>query len=204
MTDFLYPFLDRDEADLASVLSDVEASTVQKGADVIALRRAIDLEAVESCAGAMRERLSRGGRAISFGNGGSATDAADFAGDLSLAGWRAIALTDDVATITAVGNDVGFDNIFARQVIAYGKPGDVAVAISTSGGSRNVLAAVEEARKRGLLTVALAGYGGGRLSSLCDRVHIISADYIPRIQEAQATQYHVLCGLLGKLLDRPA
>jgi D-sedoheptulose 7-phosphate isomerase len=108
----------------------------------------------------------------------------------------AISLTNDAAVVTAVGNDVGFDNVFARQIIAYGSPGDVAVAISTSGGSRNVLAAVEEARRRGLVTIGLAGYGGGRLAELCDRAHVIDADYIPRIQEAQATQYHVVRRLL--------
>jgi D-sedoheptulose 7-phosphate isomerase len=81
-------------------------------------------------------------------------------------------------------------------VIAHGGEQDVAVAISTSGGSRNVSAAMEEATRRGLLTVALVGYGGGRLAELCDRVHVIDADYIPRIQEAQATQYHVLRRLL--------
>ncbi|MFN2388174.1 MAG: SIS domain-containing protein, partial [Actinomycetota bacterium] len=108
----------------------------------------------------------------------------------------AMSLTNDEAVVTAVGNDVGFENVFARQVIAHGKAGDVVVAISTSGGSRNVLAAVEEAARRGLLTVALTGYGGGRLAELCDRVHPIDADYVPRIQEAQATQYHVLRRLL--------
>jgi D-sedoheptulose 7-phosphate isomerase len=82
-------------------------------------------------------------------------------------------------------------------VIAYGRPQDVAIAISTSGGSRNLLVAVEEAKRRGLLTICLAGYGGGRLAELCDRSHVINADYIPRIQEAQASQYHVLRSLLA-------
>jgi D-sedoheptulose 7-phosphate isomerase len=104
--------------------------------------------------------------------------------------------------ISAVGNDVGLDNVFARQIIAHGGPNDVAVAISTSGGSRNVLAAVTEARKRGLLTVGFAGYGGGRMAELCDRAHVVAGDYIPRIQEAQASQYHVLRLLLAQLVNK--
>ena len=148
------------------------------------------------------ERLRAGGKIIAFGNGGSATDAQDLVVDLVAppAGLRAAAamsLNDDAAVITAVGNDVGFDNVFARQVIAHGRERDVAIGISTSGSSRNVLVAVDEAARRGLLTVALAGYGGGRLAEVCERAHTIDADYIPRIQEAQATQYHLLRALIG-------
>ena len=152
----------------------------------------------------MKERIDDGGKVLAFGNGGSATDAQDLVVDLvapprGLDPVPAISLTNDTAVVTAVGNDVGFDNVFARQVIAYGRPSDVAVAISTSGGSRNVLAAITEARRRGLLTVGFAGYGGGRLAELCDRIHVVDADYIPRIQEAQASQYHVLRRLLASL-----
>jgi D-sedoheptulose 7-phosphate isomerase len=199
VTDFLYPFLDREEVDLAGVLTDVEASTVQKGADVIALRRAIDLAAVASCARAIRERLDLGGRALSFGNGGSSTDAADLARDLSLAGWSAIALTDDVATITAVGNDVGFANVFARQLIPLGRSGDVAVAISTSGSSPNIVGGLEEAHRRGLLTVAITGYDGGRLGELdwLDHLFVVRSDYVPRLQETHASIYHLLVSAIG-------
>jgi D-sedoheptulose 7-phosphate isomerase len=188
----------------------VSNSILQKSEDVIAMRNAsMDPEGLVETAQLIADSVKGGGKILIFGNGGSATDAQDFCVDLvapSNVGARrrpvpALSLTNDAAVVTAVGNDVGFENIFARQVIAYGNRGDVAVAISTSGGSRNVLAAVDEARRRGLLTVALAGYGGGRLASMCDRVHIISADYIPRIQEAQASQYHVLCSLLGELLE---
>ena len=207
---FLYPWLMEAENQREPVIREVSNSVLQKVEDVIGMRSSsIDPEGMVETAHLIADSVKAGGKVLIFGNGGSATDAQDFCVDLvapSNAGARrksvpAISLTNDAAVVTAVGNDVGFDNIFARQVIAYGKRGDVAVAISTSGGSRNVLAAVEEARRRGLLTVALAGYGGGRLAEMCDRVHIISADYIPRIQEAQATQYHVLCDLLGKLLD---
>jgi len=207
---FLYPWLAEAESEKEPVLREVSNSVLQKSEDVIAMRNSsMDPEGLAETAHLIADRVKAGGKVLIFGNGGSATDAQDFCVDLvapSSSGARrkpvpALSLTNDAAVVTAVGNDVGFDNIFARQIIAYGNRADVAVAISTSGGSRNVLAAVEEARRRGLLTVALAGYGGGRLASMCDRVHVITADYIPRIQEAQATQYHVLCGLLGRLLE---
>jgi D-sedoheptulose 7-phosphate isomerase len=158
--------------------------------------------ALAEAARLVAERIAAGGKILAFGNGGSATDAQDLVGDLvappaGVAPVAAMSLTNDTAVITAVGNDVGFDNTFARQVIAYGGRGDVAVAISTSGGSRNVLAAVDEARRRGLLTIGLAGYGGGRLAELCDLALTVDADYIPRIQEAQASQYHILRSLIG-------
>ncbi|HEX2150044.1 MAG TPA: SIS domain-containing protein [Actinomycetota bacterium] len=207
---FLYPWLAEAESEKEPVLREVSNSVLQKSEDVIAMRNAsMDPEGLVETAQLIADRVKAGGKILIFGNGGSATDAQDFCVDLmapSNSGARrrpvpAISLTNDAAVVSAVGNDVGFDNIFARQVIAYGNRGDVAVAISTSGGSRNVLAAVEEGRRRGLLTVALAGYGGGRLASMCDLVHVISADYIPRIQEAQASQYHLLCSLLGELLE---
>ena len=166
MTEFLYPFLEYGETDVATVLADVEASTVQKGEDVIALRRSLDVDALLGCATAIRARLERGGRLLAFGNGGSSTDAQDVARDFVDAGWPAYALTDDVATITAVGNDVGYENVFARQLIPLARESDAALGISTSGSSPNVLAGLEEADRRGLLTCAIAGYDGGRLAEL--------------------------------------
>lgn len=204
---FLYPFLAEAETDPEPVLKQISASILQKSEDIISMRnRSVEEAELVATAQLIADRIDAGGKILIFGNGGSATDAQDFCVDLvapidGMYPVPAISLTNDAAVVTAVGNDVGFDNIFARQVIAYGKPGDVAFAISTSGGSRNVLAAVEEARQRGLVTVALAGYGGGRLSELCDRAHTIAADYIPRIQEAQAPQYHILRRLLGELVS---
>ncbi len=193
-TGFLYPFLESQEHDLETVLADVRASTVRKGADTIELQRAIDLAAVEGCAAAVRERLEAGGRLIAFGNGGSSTDAQDAAGDFLARGWPAVCLTGDVATVTAVANDVGFDNVFARQLIPLGRAGDVALAISTSGSSRNVVAGLEEARRRQMLTVAITGYDGGRLAELdwLDHLFVVGSDYVPRLQEAHATIYHLL------------
>jgi D-sedoheptulose 7-phosphate isomerase len=206
---FLYPFLAEAETDLEGVLSEVGRSIVQKAEDVIALRGAsCDPDGLTRTAELMIDRIGSGGKVLAMGNGGSATDAQDLVGDLvyppvGTAPVPAISLTNDAAVVTAVGNDVGFDNVFARQVIAYGNRDDVVVAISTSGGSRNVIAALEEARRRGALTVALAGYGGGAAARICDRAHVIDADYIPRIQEAQATHYHVIRQLLGDERGEP-
>ncbi len=198
-TGFLYPFLDSEEKDLDTVLSDVGASTERKGADVIALRRRIDLDALERCSEAVRSRLERGGRLIAFGNGGSSTDAQDVAADLLALGWSAAALTNDVATVTAVGNDVGYDNVFARQLISLARHEDVALAISTSGSSSNVIVALEEAHRREMLTCAITGYDGGRLAELAwlDHLVVAESDYIPRLQEAHATIYHLILELIG-------
>ncbi|MCW3025924.1 MAG: Phosphoheptose isomerase-like protein, partial [Solirubrobacterales bacterium] len=158
---------------------------------------------LRAAARAMRSRLEAGGRVLALGNGGSATDAMDAVADLRLppARWPARAaldLTEDPAIITAIANDVGEDAIFSRQIIAQGREDDMLLAFSTSGGSRNVLAALAEARQRRLLTVALVGYDGGRIAAegLADHVIITRSEHIPRIQEAQASAWHVLRELL--------
>ncbi|MCP9486182.1 MAG: SIS domain-containing protein [Gaiellaceae bacterium MAG52_C11] len=198
MTEFLYPFLEGSETDLPTVLADVRASTLQKGADTIALRLRIDLEAVVACGEAIRAALERGGRLLTFGNGGSSTDAQDLAHDCRALGWPALALVDDVATITAVGNDVGFENVFARQLIALARGNDAALAISTSGSSRNILAGLEEAQRQLLLTCAITGGDGGRLRELeLDHLLVADGDYVPRVQEAHATVYHLLLEVVG-------
>ena len=186
-TAFLYPFLDGGERDLGAVLAAARASTLRKGADVVALRRAIDVPAIEACARAVRPRLQRGGRVLVFGNGGSSTDAQDAAADLLAAGWPAVALTGDAATVTAVANDVGFENVFARQLIALGRADDVALAISTSGSSPNVVA-------------GLLGYDGGRAARLAgiDHAVVVAGDHVPRLQEAQGTACHLLLDAVGR------
>jgi D-sedoheptulose 7-phosphate isomerase len=143
--------------------------------------------------------LRGAGTLLALGNGGSATDAMDVVADFRAApqGWPArpaIDLTEDAAIITAVANDIGPGAIFSRQVIAYGKPGDALLAISTSGNSENVLEALAEARRRGLVTIAMVGYDGGRVAAegLADHVLVTRSEHIPRIQEAQASAYHVL------------
>jgi D-sedoheptulose 7-phosphate isomerase len=205
---FLYPFLTEREDDLDAVLADVRASVLLKAAEVSELRARTLAEyggALRAAAAGVRAALDAGGRVLALGNGGSATDAMDAVADLRRPpegpGWparRALDLTEDPAILTAIANDVGVEAVFARQVIAHGRPGDVLLAISTSGGSANVLAALAEARRRGLLTLALVGYDGGRIAAegLADHVVVARSEHIPRIQEAQATVLHALRGLI--------
>jgi D-sedoheptulose 7-phosphate isomerase len=195
---FLYPFLGERETDAASVLEDVRRSILMKAEEIGELRRQTltdNRETLIAAAGAMR----RAGRVLALGNGGSATDATDLVADLERGGHAAIDLTADPAILTAIANDVGVESIFSRQVIAYGRPGDALVALSTSGGSGNVIAALREARSRGLATIALVGYDGGQIAAerLADHVIVTRSQHIPRIQEAQASAYHVLCELIA-------
>jgi D-sedoheptulose 7-phosphate isomerase len=115
------------------------------------------------------------------------------------AGRPAIDLTEDSSIITAIANDIGTEAIFLRQVIAYGITGDTLLALSTSGNSRNVIAALAEARGRGLRTIAMVGYDGGAIAgdALADHVVVSRSEHIPRIQEAQASAYHALRELVG-------
>jgi D-sedoheptulose 7-phosphate isomerase len=205
---FLYPFLGQEKQDTAGVVEEVAASIRMKVEDDARLRAQVAREQAESIAAAVlaiRDRLNRGGKLILFGNGGSATDANDWALDCVLPprGRRpipAVSLALEPANITALANDIGVEVIFLRQLIAHARPEDVAIGISTSGGSRNILTALEEARKRCLLTVALLGYDGGEIArrGLADHALVVRSDYIPRIQEVQASLYHVLTELLSE------
>jgi D-sedoheptulose 7-phosphate isomerase len=201
---FLYPFLDEREDDLEAVVADVRASALAKAAEVGALRAQTLRDgriALEGAAGALRAGFDAGGKVLALGNGGSATDAADAVADLRSPppgrGWPArpaLDLAEDPAILTAIANDIGAEALFARQVIAYGGPGDALLAFSTSGGSANVVAALAEARRRRLATVAFVGYDGGRIAAegLADHVVVTRSEHIPRIQEAQASAWHVL------------
>jgi D-sedoheptulose 7-phosphate isomerase len=197
---FLYPFLGEQETDLDAVLEDVRLSVLMKAREVAELRDhtlAEGREALDAAAADLRAAFGGAGRLLALGNGGSATDAMDLVADF--AGYPAIDLTADSAIITAIANDIGTEAIFARQVIAYGRAGDVLVALSTSGNSANVIAALAEARRRDLRTVAFVGYDGGRVAveSLADHVVVTRSQHIPRIQEAQASAYHVMRELVG-------
>lgn len=199
---FLYPFLAEGEHDLEAVIDDVRGSVLMKAREVGELREQTlteNREALFAAAAELRSLLDAGGKLLAFGNGGSATDAMDLVADLRAAGGRAIDLTEDASILTAIANDIGVEEIFQRQVIAYGRPGDVAVALSTSGNSQNIVEALGEARSRDLATIALVGYDGGRVAAegLADHVIVTRSQHIPRIQEAQASAYHVLCDLLG-------
>ncbi|MFN2504427.1 MAG: SIS domain-containing protein, partial [Acidimicrobiales bacterium] len=196
-TDFLYPFIEGDEKDSGSLLVDLAQSAQGKWTESTALRERTLTEShdlLNEIARAMAGRFLAGGRLFTFGNGGSATDAEGVAqlytrppGDAARA-LPARSLVDDQAVITALSNDVGFDNVFSRQLIAHGQPGDIATGFSTSGNSENLMMAFGEAHKRGMLTVGFSGYGGGRMAG-DPRVHhclVARSQSVHRIQEAQA------------------
>ncbi len=204
---FLYPFLAEREHDLEGVLEDVRRSVLMKSEEVGALRVQTlrdGRETLIAAAAAVRASLEQGGVLMALGNGGSATDAMDVVADFRSGeggrrGWPALDLTEDPSILTAIANDIGTEAIFLRQVIAYGHSGDVLLALSTSGNSVNVIDALREARRRGLLTLAMVGYDGGRVRAerLADHVVVTRSQHIPRIQEAQASAYHVLRELVG-------
>ncbi len=199
---FLYPFLGQTKQETGDVTAEVAASILMKVQNDSELRARVareEADQIGNTARAIYERVQRGGKLILFGNGGSATDANDWAIDCVLPPDNyhpvpAVSLSLEPANITAVANDVGVEVIFLRQLIAQARPEDIAVGISTSGGSRNIIMALEEARKRGLLTVALLGYDGGEIlrRGLVDWPLVVHCDYIPRIQEVQASIYHIV------------
>ena len=193
----LYPFLYADSSDTDSVLEQVRASTVAKAEEILRLRRDIcerDGERLAQCARAAARRFGAGGRLFAFGNGGSATDAQQlatlFLRDSEL---PAFGLANETAVVTALCNDIGVDVVFARQIAASGGPDDIAVGLSTSGNSDNMLRAFDEARRRGMLTIGLAGYDGGKMAELnsIDYLFIAPSSSVHRIQEAQTTVYQV-------------
>jgi D-sedoheptulose 7-phosphate isomerase len=204
---FLYPFLAERENDVETVVADVRRSVLMKADEVAGLRQqtlADGAGELSAAAAGLRATFEAGGKLLALGNGGSATDAMDVVADFRspptpLSARRAIDLTEDSAILTAIANDIGVEAMFARQIIAYGQQGDALIALSTSGNSANVIAALAEARCRGLRTIAMVGYDGGRVAAerLADHVIVTRSQHIPRIQEAQASAYHVLRELVG-------
>jgi D-sedoheptulose 7-phosphate isomerase len=194
-TNFLYPFIDAQEDDSKSLLADLAASAQAKAAESLELRRSTleaNTELIGSAAAEMARRFSAGGRLFTFGNGGSCTDCTTLARLFAqppvgtpLPAWS---LTADQAIMTALGNDVGFELVFARQLIARGKAGDIAIAMSTSGSSPNLMAALKEARHRGMYTVGFAGYDGGAFAKSpdVDACFVVRSQSVHRIQESQA------------------
>ena len=208
-TDFLYPFIEGDEKDSGSLLVDLSRSAQAKWGESSALRHRTLAESqplIHQIAAEMASRFRAGGRLFTFGNGGSATDAECVAqlytcpppgSSLTSAAAQALparSLVDDQAVLTALSNDVGFENVFSRQLIAHGRSGDIAMGFSTSGNSENLLMAFTQARKQGMLTVGVSGYDGGRMAS--DRsvqyCLVARSQSVHRIQEAQAALNHAL------------
>jgi D-sedoheptulose 7-phosphate isomerase len=161
---------------------------------------------LEACAADVAARLEAGGTLVLFGNGGSAADAhhvaAEFTGRYLLERdpIPAVALAENAAALTAIGNDYGFDQVFGRQVRAYGRAGGAAVALSTSGSSANVLEGLRAARDLGLLTVGVTGPKGAAMEELCDHLITIPADDTPQIQEGTMLVLHTLCELVEQRL----
>lgn len=206
----LYPFLYADETDLDRVLEEARQSTVAKAEEIVALRATVlDRYADEltACARDMARSFATGGSLLAFGNGGSSTDAQEVAstflhGEDSGRALPALALTSDIALVTALSNDVGFDVVFARQLAAFGRAGDIAFGLSTSGNSDNLISGFEQATQLGMLTVGLAGDKGGKMAELgtLDHLFVIPSASVHRIQEAQTTVYHLLWELVSQEL----
>ena len=176
--------------------------TLDEAARLHARLRDGDLGPIVAAAGAIGESLARGGQVLVFGNGGSAAEAQHFAADLvgrflhERRALAAVALTTDTSALTAIANDYGFARVFARQVEALARRGDVALGISTSGASPNVIEGLRTARPWGLTTIALTGHDGGLLAQDAD-IHVnVPDEATPRVQEAQLTLLHILCDLV--------
>ncbi len=184
---------------------------MQALADGIALRRQctkLITAPLQNAAASMTECLQRGGKILSCGNGGSAADAQHFSGELvnrfetDRPGLAALALTPDASVMSSIANDISFEQVYARQVEALGRPGDVLLAISTSGDSANVIAAAAAAGERNMGVIALTGKDGGVLGALAAvTVHInIPGKSTPRVQEMHITCLHILCALIDQSL----
>jgi D-sedoheptulose 7-phosphate isomerase len=207
----LYPFLYEGTVDARKVLAEACQSTIAKTREIIDLRAEVcerNSELLIACAADMVTRFASGGRLLTFGNGGSATDAQEVAALFTYPAeparpLPAIGLASDVSVLTALANDVGVDVVFARQIAAFGRPTDIAFGLSTSGNSENLLRAFDTARQLGLLTVGTAGYNGGKMAELAslDYLFVAPSTSIHRIQEAQTTIYHVLWELVMAVLE---
>lgn len=181
--------------------------TLEAAADVHRRVRQGDLDPVVRAAGEIAAALGAGRKVLAFGNGGSAADAQHFAAELvgrfqrERRGMAAIALTTDTSVVTSIANDCGFERVFARQIEALGSAGDVALAISTSGASANVMAGVEAAAAGGLRTIAMTGRDGGTLAAAV-HVHVNVPDAsTARVQEVHRTLLHAICDIVERTSD---
>jgi D-sedoheptulose 7-phosphate isomerase len=207
----LYPFLHGDRQDAADLDAALLESLRQKAAHSIEIKQRFfgdNDAAVVACAHAIAAVYRRGGRMLSMGNGGSSCDAAHFAVEFlhpvttGRPALTAVNLVADAAMLTAVGNDVGFEHVFVRQVIAHGRSGDGLIGFSTSGNSPNLLRAFAKARSLGLTTIGLAGGDGGAMARApeIDRCLVVRSDSIHHVQETHVAIYHILWDLVHTLL----
>lgn len=193
----------RGEADRGPLERRARALLNQAGRSLTRLERHA-ARAVAAAAESVIASLEAGGTIYFCGNGGSAADAQHMACELAgrfvleRPGLAAVALTTNTSSLTAIGNDYGFDQVFARQLEGLGVPGDVLVAITTSGGSPNVLAAVHAARRLGMTVIGMTGLKGGRFAALCDHALVTPSVSTPRIQEGHIAMGHTLCELVER------
>jgi D-sedoheptulose 7-phosphate isomerase len=210
----LYPFLYEGTTDLDQVVAQARESTVNKTREIIDLRAEVcsrNSELLAACAKDMAARFAVGGRLLTFGNGGSATDAQEIASLFmypqdSGTALPAIGLASDVSVLTSLANDIGVEVVFSRQIEAFGRSDDIALGLSTSGNSENLLRAFDQAHRIGLMTVGISGYDGGKMAEIAglDYLFVAPSASIHRIQEAQTTVYHILWELVvAELATRP-
>ena len=207
----LYPMLSPQPAAGDALVQELALAPIEKSAESNRLRLVLLDEfgdEIIQTAEEMTAAFRKGGRLLALGNGGSATSAADMVTEMLVppagrAPIPALCLTNDIAVVTGVGNDVGFGDIFLRQIIALGRPHDVVLAVSTSGNSENLVRGLGEARRRGMSTIAICGYDGGRLAreAIADHCFIVRSSSIHRIQEVQMTLYHLLTELVQRALE---
>lgn len=182
-------FIERELSKLATLIADIQADKDLLGQ-------------VEQTAKLIVETLNAGGKVLLAGNGGSAADAQHIAAEFvsrfhyDRPGLAAIALTTDTSILTAIGNDYGYERLFARQVQALGRKGDIFIGISTSGNSGNVLEALQVARTMGLTTIGFAGQTGGKMVDQCDLILRMPSKETPKIQEGHIAIGHIICGLV--------
>jgi D-sedoheptulose 7-phosphate isomerase len=209
-TAFLYPFIEAEERETGALMTDLVASARAKVDESMSLRTATlgrCVDQMEAAASAMVDRFRRGGRLFAFGNGGSATDAQGTAELFRLPPsgrpLPSLSLVEDQAVLTALSNDVGFELVFSRQLIAHARRDDIAVGFSTSGDSPNMLRAFEEASRRGLLTVGLCGYEGSGMatSDAVEHCLVVHSESVHRIQETQDALMFALWQAVQQHLD---
>lgn len=213
-----YPFLHAAERQPQELMADLQFSLLQKAKEGIEVRQRFfeeNQETILAAALALAKSFRRGGRLLVCGNGGSATDAQHIAVEfmhpitVGRKALPAICLTNDMAMVTAVANDVSFADVFTRQIIALGRAGDTLLALSTSGNSENLLHAIQTARRMKLVTIGLTGNDGGRMAGLqtkglLDYCLIVPTASIHRIQETHVTLYHIVWDLVHELLQHPS
>ncbi|MGD0195257.1 MAG: SIS domain-containing protein [Candidatus Dormibacteria bacterium] len=207
----LYPMLSAQPAAGDSLVLELARAPLEKSAESNRLRLLLLEEfgdEIVSTATEMAAAFRNGGRLLALGNGGSATSAADIVTELLVPSGGAVpipalCLTNDIAVVTGIGNDVGFNDVFVRQIIALGRAGDVVLAVSASGNSENLVRGLGEARRRDMTTIAICGYDGGRLAreQVSDHCFVVRSSSVHRIQEVQMTLYHLLTDLVHRTLE---